>query len=313
MTSQPPVPDRAGWFDDPGGSEQLRYFDGIIWTDHTTPRRTVWERKEPAQDSAAAEDPTGSALPSLYAPHQSGSVRHPGGATGTNPYATPGRRGQEPPGHGAYPPQQQYYAPGQQPGPTTADGVPLASMGSRFGAWAIDSALTWAIGLLLGGFFFWRGLGNYPEIIGEAVTSGASPADAAALAERVQFDLPWMGVFALVQLLVGVGYHTYFLSRTGATIGKRAAGISVRLQERPGVLSPSDAMRRSLLRPVLFLFSSTPALSLFAVPLSIFDALTGIWHPNRQTLHDRIGRTVVVRGPQLRVQRQHVSRADRES
>lgn len=289
MTSVPPAPDRAGWFDDPDDSEQLRYFDGIIWTDHTTPRRTVWERKEPAPDAAVAEAPTGSGLPSLYAPHQ------PPGHGHQNPYSGQLSRQQ----HHLHSQQgQQYYGPGQQPGPTTTDGVPLATMGSRLGAWAIDVALTWAIGLVLGGFFFWQGLGNYPEIIGEAVRSGASPADAAALAERVRFDLPWMGAFALVQLLVGVGYHTYFLSRTGATIGKRAAGISVRLEERPGVLTASDAMRRSLLRPVLFMFLSTPALSLLAMPLSIFDALAGFWHPKRQTLHDRIGRTVVVRGPQ---------------
>lgn len=303
MTDVPPVPDRAGWFDDPEDSEQLRYFDGIIWTDHTTPRRTIWERREPAQDAQDAQD-AGAPLPSLYAPHQSGSVRHPDGPTGPtghNPYAAPGQHGQE---H-----HPQYYGPGQQPGPATADGVPLATMGARLGAWAIDSAITWAIGLLLGGFFFWRGLGNYPDIIAEALRSGASPADATELAARVQFDLPWMGLFAIVQLIVGVGYHTHFLSRTGATIGKRAAGISVRLEERPGVLTPTDAMRRSLLRPVLFLFASAPGLALFAMPVSLVDAMSGLWHPRRQTLHDRIGRTVVVRGPQPR--RADASRADR--
>ena len=42
------TPDRAGWFDDPDNSEQLRYFDGILWTSHTTPRRTVW--KDPAAE-----------------------------------------------------------------------------------------------------------------------------------------------------------------------------------------------------------------------------------------------------------------------
>ncbi|MDO5502612.1 MAG: RDD family protein [Actinomycetia bacterium] len=292
MTSVPPAPDRAGWFDDPDDAEQLRYFDGIIWTDHTTPRRTVWARKEPAQDAAVAEAPTGSGLPSLYAPHQPpGQPRQ----DQQNPYAA-----------------QHYSRQGQQPGPTTPDGVPLATMSSRLGAWAIDVALTWAVGLVLGGFFFWRGLGNYPEIIAEAVRSGASPGEASALAQRVQFDLPWMGAFALVQLLVGVGYHTYFLSRTGATLGKRAAGISVRLEERAGVLTPTDAMRRSLLRPVLFMFISTPALSLLAMPLSIFDALAGLWHPKRQTLHDRIGRTVVVQGPQPRVSRED-RRENRES
>lgn len=276
-----PVPDRAGWFDDPDDSEQLRYFDGILWTDHTTPRRTIWRKPEPtqplAETTATGEQPA--PLPSLYAPHQdagiSRSQRH------TNPY------GAQPVGY-------------QQPmaAPSTSDGSPLASMSARFGAWLIDSCLTWALGLVLGGYLLWRGLGNYPEIIGEALREQLPATDAAALAERVQFDLTWLGMFAVLQLVIGVGYHSYFLSRTGATIGKRAAGISVRLAERPGVLTPADAMRRSLLRPVLFLFVSTPGLGLLAAPLSVFEAAAGTWHPMRQTLHDRIGRTVVVRGPQ---------------
>ena len=29
---------RAGWYDDPENSENLRYFDGVLWTSHTTPR-----------------------------------------------------------------------------------------------------------------------------------------------------------------------------------------------------------------------------------------------------------------------------------
>ena len=321
MTHLQPVPERAGWFDDPDDAEQLRYFDGIIWTDHTTPRRTVWERtgqiETTAADTAAS---AGSGRPSLYAPHQSGSLGHPRAGPGpvSSGAVAPGQHAQQstdPSGHdpsGQRAPQ--YYGPGHQPGPTTRDGVPLATMGARLGAWLIDSAITWAIGLVLGGFFFWRGLGNYPEIIVEAFRSGATPADAGAMAQRVQFDLPWMGVFAIVQLIVGVGYHTYFLSRTGATIGKRAAGISVRLEERHGVLTAADAMRRSMLRPVLFMFASAPGLSLGAVPFSVFDALSGIWHPQRQTLHDRVGRTVVVRGSQPpTARRPDVSRADRAS
>src|SRR2546423_705689 len=29
---------RAGWYDDPENPENLRYFDGVVWTTHTTPR-----------------------------------------------------------------------------------------------------------------------------------------------------------------------------------------------------------------------------------------------------------------------------------
>ena len=324
MTDAPrassPTPNRAGWFEDPDDSEQLRYFDGILWTKHTTPRRTV--RHVPSPEPLAGE--LGSSgtpgAPRSVAPDQTGPYGYPVQSTHTQPPPSQPPHTQPPPSQpwgqqpNPYQSQPNPYQQSQQPyqhhrpfpsGPTTADGVPLASMASRFAAWLIDSALTWVIGLVLGGVLLWRGLGNYPQVVADAVSAGTTaPGDATALAEQIQFDLLWLGAFAVLQLLVGVGYHTFFLSRSGATPGRRAAGISVRLAERPGVLSPADAMRRSLLRPVLFLFTYTPGLGLFAMPLSLMDALSGLWHPQRQTLHDRIGRTVVVSGPQPQGNRQ---------
>ncbi len=59
--------------------------------------------------------------------------------------------------------------------------------------------------------FLWRGLGNYPEVVADAVNAGTTaPADAVVLAEQIQFDMLWLGAFAIVQLLVGVGYHIFF-------------------------------------------------------------------------------------------------------
>ncbi len=281
------TPDRAGWFDDPDNSEQLRYFDGILWTSHTTPRRTVW--KDPAAE------PTPQPPSNPYAAQPGQPAPGPYGYPSQAPH-TPG------PVHGSQ--WQPQGPPGnQQPyvsGPLTSDGVPLAGMAARFAAWVIDCMVTWVIGLAFGGYFLYRGLGNYPEIVAEAMLQPTPPTDAVALAERVEFDTTWLLAFAIVQLIVGVVYHTLFLSRWGATPGKRAAGISVRLAERPGLLSASDAMRRSLLRPVLFMFLMTPVLGLVALPLSLYDGLSGVRHPQRLTLHDRIGRTVVVQGPQPR-------------
>ena len=119
-------------------------------------------------------------------------------------------------------------------------------------------------------------------------------------AQAAQPDMTALAAFALVQLLVGVGYHTIWLRATGATLGKLILGISVRRADRPGQLSWSDAMRRSLLRPVLWMFFWTP-IGLFAQAMSVFDGASGVWHPQRKTLHDRIGGTVVVQG---RVDRQ---------
>lgn len=43
------TPERAGWFDDPENDQQLRYFDGVVWTKHTTPRSTRQASSAPAQ------------------------------------------------------------------------------------------------------------------------------------------------------------------------------------------------------------------------------------------------------------------------
>ncbi|MGA8046069.1 MAG: RDD family protein [Dermatophilaceae bacterium] len=290
----PARPDRAGWFDDPDEPEQLRYFDGILWTKHTTPRQTTWSRPEPV-----VTEPS----PSAVAAGQSTPVQ---AAPGTAPYGQPPQNPYapaQPPT--AYPPAQPGpygYPQHARPGPLTEDGAPLASLPARFAAWLLDSVLTWTIGLILGGWMLWRGLGNYPQVVADALQAGTT--DATALAQQIQFELVWIGAFAVLQMVIGVAYHTIFLSRTGATPGKAVVGISVRLVERPGVLSLTDALRRSVLRPVLWLFTYTPVLSLFAMPLSVLDGAYALWDPRRQTLHDKIGRTVVVQGRQQRAPRQ---------
>ena len=47
------MPTRAGWYDDPENDQQLRYFDGVVWTKHTTPRSTrpARGRRSPASSS----------------------------------------------------------------------------------------------------------------------------------------------------------------------------------------------------------------------------------------------------------------------
>ncbi|MCA1781222.1 MAG: RDD family protein [Intrasporangiaceae bacterium] len=304
MTDDRPVtparPERAGWFEDPDDPEQLRYFDGILWTKNTTPRRTIWTRTETPGATSAPVAPSVGTEPAPTATSQpTGPYGYPQAPVGP-PTAQQDPQQQWPPPQSAQPNAYgaSAYQPGHAAGPHTADGAPLASIPARLAAWLLDSMITWTVGLVIGGPLFWLGLGNYPQVVAEALRAGST--DAAALAERIQFDMVWIGAFAVVQLIIGVGYHTLFLSRTGATPGKRVAGISVRLAERPGVLSGADALRRSALRPALWLFTYTPVISLFAMPLSVFDAVSALWDPKRQTLHDKIGRTVVVRGPQER-------------
>jgi len=34
------TPSGPGWYDDPDDASQLRYFDGVVWSSHTTPRKS---------------------------------------------------------------------------------------------------------------------------------------------------------------------------------------------------------------------------------------------------------------------------------
>ncbi|MGO4244520.1 DUF2510 domain-containing protein, partial [Janibacter sp. RAF20_2_2] len=49
------TPERAGWYDDPEDETQLRYFDGIIWSERTVPRQT--RAAQPTPEIAPQGDP----------------------------------------------------------------------------------------------------------------------------------------------------------------------------------------------------------------------------------------------------------------
>lgn len=128
------TPNTPGWYDDPEAPEQLRYFDGVVWTRHTAPRTTRWA--PPAQTSpqgspaagtegappvAAADgpadpgkDPYGwrgaSGTPPVGGPQSGGQSGGPAG--GPNPWAAP-PQGQQPP-YGQPGPQQPYGQAGPQ-------------------------------------------------------------------------------------------------------------------------------------------------------------------------------------------------------
>lgn len=65
------TPPSAGWFDDPDQPDQLRYFDGVIWTAHTT-ARSRFDGQPAVQDNPASS--TGPAQQTAPAPVGGGSL-----------------------------------------------------------------------------------------------------------------------------------------------------------------------------------------------------------------------------------------------
>ena len=297
------MPTRAGWYDDPENDQQLRYFDGVVWSKHTTPRST--------RPAATAAQPGQQEFPGQGHPPQ---YPGQGGPQAPAQAPVPGQVQGQPPAAGGWPappgqpnpqfpgsPQGGWNAPtygGAQRVATTPDGQPLASYWQRVGAYIIDGIIQFVILLVLGGWLVIRSLAPVWSQIVDAAEAGDSTAINKLIADNFGVgDLLALGVISAV---ITFGYAVFFLSRTGATPGKAAVGISVRLRDRPGVLSVGDAAKRTALQAALSLLGNIPLLGNLFSLAALVDLLWPAWDERKQALHDKVARTNVVVGKQPR-------------
>ena len=280
----------SGWYDDPQDPTHLRYWDGVLWTDHRTPKAP------PAPGIPPMTSPLPTA-PAAGVPQADSSVfqqSRPGDQAQTPqpPYGQ--QPGQTSGGGAAYP-----GVGGTQPGgawgivvKATPDGVPLASMGSRLGARIVDWLLLTAITIPLvydplsrvGTYFV-----DLFEEMDRQARQGQTPVQPTPTEMAAAIQGPLLTV-ALVALAVGLLYESIFLLLKGATPGKLLLGIGVRLRERPGRL-PLGAV---LLRQVIWAIGNIPGLSFMGL-VGLLDALWPLWDDKRQALHDKLAKTQVVR------------------
>lgn len=289
------TPERAGWYDDPEDDSQLRYFDGIIWSDRTVPRYA------PSKQPAAPLDPTATE----DAPATDVFGRPVGGGSQPDqqpqqPWSTPqqGQQGQQ--GWGQQPAG---WSHGQQPTePTTEDGQPLAGYGARVGAYLIDGLIVGLLNLLISGWAWYLWMADYWRFAWDAAMAGDQDAVNDLTPEQVLGFFDWQYFFIAMglSLLLQVAYHVGFLVARGATPGKMVVGLSVRRVDRPGPLGVGTAFMRYLLPLSVAVFSMVPLLSYVLWIVAIVDLVWPIKDPRRQALHDKIGGTQVVKGKQLR-------------
>jgi uncharacterized RDD family membrane protein YckC len=183
--------------------------------------------------------------------------------------------------------------------PSTPDGVVLSGWWKRVGARILDGLIVAVGGFPLTGYFIVK------EV--QALTDFARQTFADALAGGSGFNnaLPW-DVYrwaipaTLIGLIVGFAYEYLFLTRSGATLGKKALGISVRLRDVAGPPPGSAVAKRWGLLNGLGLLASVPLVgSLFSL-LGLLDYLWPLWDDKKQALHDKVAATNVVVGPQSR-------------
>jgi uncharacterized RDD family membrane protein YckC len=302
---------RAGWYDDPENPDNLRYYDGVLWTSHTTPRTSP----------SAAQSTIGLAQP------PAATQQVPTTPTQQLPHGGQPQPHDQPPQYG--PPQQQY---GQQDGPpqqygqapqygppgypavppggyttmppayatalgvkTTPDGVPLATYGQRVGAWIIDFLIQLVITTVAGWYWLSQFITWYTswftDLMNQAEAGSASSIDQTQLSAEISgYVLP----VSLISFAVTIIYQVAFLTWKGATPGKMALGIAVRLREKPGNPTLVVALKRQVIYIGTSLLSLVPGIGASAVIIKLLNLLWPLWDDKRQALHDKIAATNVV-------------------
>lgn len=178
----------------------------------------------------------------------------------------------------------------------TPDGVALADFVTRVRAYVIDTAIVLLATLVLGGWFGWKAVAPWVRRLQDAdrVTGEVAEQGLASLDGR------WMAGLLALQVLLFVTYQLYFLTRTGATPGKRICGISVRLLARPGVVSMDTAIKRIAIPTFLLALVNLAVIAPAALVALLVDLVWPLRDRRLQALHDKVAETVVVRGPQPR-------------
>jgi uncharacterized RDD family membrane protein YckC len=255
----------AGWYDDPQDPSQQRWWDGAQWTAQNRPRQGP--------------------------PPYQGAYGQPAGQAAYSQGGYGQQQGYGQPGYG-YPAGYGQFAVASTP-----DGVPLAGWWKRVGARIIDGLIVLAIGLPLTGYFYYRYfqvvLDWQSELMDEAL-AGRNTTFAVMPTEAYAWVLPGM----LLGYAVSFAYEFYFLTRRGATPGKKMVDISVRLRDVPGPPPGAAVVKRWGLIAVLGLVGIIPVVGSLIGLAVLFNYLWPLWDSKKQAWHDKLAETNVVAGPQ---------------
>ena len=296
------TPTAPGWYQDPEDPDQLRYFDGIIWSSHTTPRTTPSAPVHPEPTGAV---PTGWGPPpgsgqQGWGQQQEGWGQPPQGqqpGEGQQPGQQPGWGQQQPwgqqPNPWAAPPVGDQAAWGPVRSGVLPDGAVLAEWWRRLVARLVDGIVVSLIGALLTvGFLrdLVAAVEEYWQAALAAAESGTTPDTSQLESALFEAAVP----ITLIGLAVTVLYEVVFLVWRGATPGKMLLGTVVRPAVAAGPVSFGVALRRQLILIATNVVGLVPIVGVLATLLSILDPAWLLWDPRRQALHDKVADTVVV-------------------
>lgn len=178
------------------------------------------------------------------------------GAPGAPAYGAPAAPGYGAPGYGA---TQAGYGYAQ------ASGAPLASFWARFGAYLVDLIL----------------LGIVTSIVAAVLGIEVAQETSAVGDNSVEFSVN--GAYQLVSLAIALPYFLLLEGGSGQTLGKKLLGVQVVAAD---TLQPGIGPGKALLRYVGRIISTI---------VCFLGYLWMLWDPQKQTWHDKIASTKVIK------------------
>ena len=279
----------AGWYDDPQDPDQLRYWDGIIWSSHISPKIL------PSVEQSTIGMPYG-VVPAGARPQAVGSQGAQGPSAVQDVYGTPSQAQGQPGGEWPYGQGPSQQGQGWQQRATTPDGVVLSGWWKRVLARILDGFIIGIVTLPLTYTPMTRAMTVFGDFFQQSMTAAGSGSKAPAQ-PGTDFTGPILQA-SLIALAVYLAYEIAFLTWRGATPGRMVVGISVRLRDKAGPPPLVAVLKRTAVKEGGSLAGPIPVLGTMGSFFGLIDELWPLWDDKKQAIHDKVAATNVVVGPQ---------------
>jgi uncharacterized RDD family membrane protein YckC len=279
----------AGWYDDPQDPNQLRYWDGIIWSSHTSPKIL------PSVEQSTIGMPYG-VVPAGARPQAVGSQGAQGPSAVQDGSGTPPQAQGQPGGEWPYGQGAGQQGQGWQQLATTPDGVVLSGWWKRVLARVLDGFIASIVALPFAFVPARDAATTFFDYFRQAMSN--AQAGITTTAQPPAELMNGMMQVALIGLVIRLVYEVAFLTWRGATPGRMAVGISVRLRAKPGPPPLVTVLIRTAVKEGGTVFGLVPVVGVLGSFFNILDCLWPLWDDKKQAIHDKVAATNVVVGPQ---------------
>lgn len=273
----------SGWYDDPQNPDQLRYWDGILWSDRTMPkvnpnleqsrigdaRRQYEEEQERRRAAEPAQGAGHGQRPQLRPYQQPPPQQYPGGP---GPYA--------------------YQQPHHQPVKAAPDGEPTASWWRRLFAYVIDGVLLWVVTVVATWHWLQPWVDTITDWYGDVITAAENGDQQPPLPDAI-YHIPWQ--FPVIGLVLYLVYEITLVAWRGQTLGHLLCGIRVRGAASTAKPDTRAAALRAVVKGANYIASLVPFVSSLGGIFVLIDGLVPLGDGRAQSLHDKAAKTYVVR------------------